>query len=193
VFIGDHKSPIFGFLGWDRGDKRASRAPTPHPASASVLLQTKALRQSTIGRPLRAPWVALGWPKRHPIPNPIPIRQRVADSPSTNYHLPSTVFVKDRLPAAWAAGSRNTSTPSELYRILFAFVKSHSNSRKYGRQRPKKPQDDFGVTRPLNLRKSCGARFAFRHSLRNVYSCLGDGSLCESHRHPELSSHSGIE
>jgi hypothetical protein len=175
------------------GGLAAISAPRARPPPPGICERFVANKGSYANRRLGGPCVALGWPKHHPIPNPIPIRQRVADSPSTNYHLPSTVFVKDRLPAAWAAGSRNTSTPSELYRILFAFVKSHSNSRKYGRQRSKKPQDDFGVTRPLNLRKSCGARFAFRHSLRNVYSCLGDGSLCESHRHPELSSHSGIE
>jgi hypothetical protein len=62
VFIGDHKSPIFGFLGWDRGDKRASRAPTPTRHLRAFCCKQRLLLQSMLGRPLRGPWVALGWP-----------------------------------------------------------------------------------------------------------------------------------
>jgi len=53
---------------------------TPPPIFA-LLLQTKDLHNSTLGRPSRGPcvalgwplggpWVALGWPKGHPSPDP---------------------------------------------------------------------------------------------------------------------------
>jgi hypothetical protein len=66
-------------------DHRMPRSPdhpifTPTRLFRVLLLQTKALTQilpcATLGWPLRGPWVAQGWPKRHP--NPIPGRQRVA-------------------------------------------------------------------------------------------------------------------
>jgi hypothetical protein len=179
------------------GGIAAISAPRARPPPPGIWERFVANKGSYSNRCLGGPCVAPGWPLGGPSVTQSQTQSQsgrgsqIHQVPITTYQVP--FLSKIGLPAAWAAGSRNTSTPSELYRILFAFVKSHSNSRKYGRQRPKKPQDDFGVTRPLNLRKSCGARFAFRHSLRNVYSCLGDGSLCESHRHPELSSHSGIE
>src|SRR5579864_3161421 len=47
------------------------RPPTPPPIF-QLLLQTKDFRQSTLGWPLRGPWVTLGWPKGHPIPIPVP-------------------------------------------------------------------------------------------------------------------------
>jgi hypothetical protein len=48
----------------DVGDRRALRA---HPPPIfQLLLQTKHLSNSTLGRPLRGAWVALGWPKGDP-------------------------------------------------------------------------------------------------------------------------------
>ena len=121
MFIGDHKSPIFGFLGWDRGDKRASRAPTP-PGICERFVANKG---AYANRRLGGPCVAPGWPLGGQA-SPNPNQARVADSPSTNYHLPSTVFVKDRLPAAWAAGSRNTSTPKRVISYFVRFCQNHT-------------------------------------------------------------------
>jgi hypothetical protein len=86
VFIGDHKSPIFGFLGWARGDKRASRAPTPTRHLRAFCCKQRLLRQSTLGRPLRGPWVAQASPNPKPNPNQAEGRR------FTKYQLPLTKY-----------------------------------------------------------------------------------------------------
>jgi hypothetical protein len=61
-------------------DHQITQSLPPPGYFRAILLQTKALTKilpcATLGWPLRGPWVAQGWPKRHP--NPIPGRQRVA-------------------------------------------------------------------------------------------------------------------
>jgi hypothetical protein len=67
--------------------------PTPPPIFL-FLLQTKHLSpidaRTTLGWPLRGPWVALGWPKGGPIPNPIPTGRGSQRLPTTKYQEPST-------------------------------------------------------------------------------------------------------
>jgi hypothetical protein len=54
-FTGAPGKPGFGFLGWDSGDRRASRA--PHPAFFPTLIENKG---RTANRPKGDPCVTLG-------------------------------------------------------------------------------------------------------------------------------------
>jgi hypothetical protein len=86
------------------------------PPIFKVVLQTKHFRNSTLGRPLRGAWVALGWPKGHPIPNPIPVSRGSQPGspqvPSTKYQLPSFLAnCRCQLLSAIFSMIRPTSTP----------------------------------------------------------------------------------
>ena len=65
---------------WEYRLGAMSAIPQPPPPFFTFLLQTKHFLNSTLGPPLHGPWATLGPPKGHPIPIPIPSRQRVVGS-----------------------------------------------------------------------------------------------------------------
>ena len=124
--------------------------PHPRPALFQLLLQTKALTPinawATLACPLGDPWVTQGSPRRHPIPDPIPIpsRQRVANSkkprgaitaalwgrfsqlPRANYQEPllSSFFCQRSRPKA-----PSSPEPNSMFYHLFALVSSKKSAK----------------------------------------------------------------